>query len=1236
MSFFSTKSVACLIQWIADRLLEDPTRADSIYQFIPAPQQANANQVALEAGVQQGLAEIPLLPTANGRKLVLASEAVLDELGLYAVLPDLYHGLLTAGLAVVHPTAAAGLTEALRDRLHLSYIDQDEFYAAFGHSQLTDYYTSAQAAQLLRHLAADPTIDSADWYSATWLFDQHSTPVAPNEPQLYGLLREKPDPNFPLAESVRYLHPNIQRTFETNPAAAWTREALALEPFSKEKSVRDLLLPALASLPAQADTPELYAHYLYHCYRRQELQKWLPETDPDHRKLAKLLVRCDDDQFRALDTCYLSQHYAPPFALEAIAGDIGKAQFPLVSGAYLHTYPEPEGWRGFWLFCGIYSSNAADLLKTKLLPAGVQVAAWSTVKHEAVLRLALDAFTKDPTLPRTELGKLQARTTTGTAPLAECVLPLAYNPHLALLAKLPVTFAPANTLATDYFSLTDSLAVANFFQAGGCKPWEEAPTLTYVCEELVKAALDLFTSVTAVRQLYAWNQEKKLTNDHNIILRALPLYQQDGSTRPAAQTFLSSRFGPEHDIEHLSVGQQKSLLCGSYLPVDAVESEVASWRAFFSGLGVVGKFSIKSYENIPYAKAKELYPTYIDWVDNNPEICPGNHRNYKYQHSLRHLYLINNPELVSNTATAELIAHLFREVEQSINKKPASIYHTNFDGKEWPAGSLLCGFPLVPCTGDRPLRPAYEVYSMLLPAVPPGVPVATVSYGSLSLEKRLGLQTQLTSEDALRILIQSLPDEAVAGASITSSARNKFTAKIFELQADLIGLRKPNPDWPKQLLLPAANSTWVPVTNAYFIANDEFIDPKSGVVLKSLPTLKQDLFQQLCVTLGAKVLDSKDFVDEEAPAQSTDFSSKFCERVARCRVLDLIAHVSGEPPEQAKTWSEQLARLRFLQVPSLRRKSLTIPNYTVPTNDNNSFGEGSFLFVGSLFRGHWARLATFLIKELQLPRSVRPFVIANLLESRELAEQAEVLLAQKYEVPTWLLPAPAIAVKALAPVTVARPPVIPAAIAPAKSAEITVDTGPIGSFETDDSDEEDNDNITDTSLSPEEQKIVHEQAGKAAVQWLTDHQYTLPPDIDEQFSVFNPVKTPDGSKIIKVVVRSALKGRLFFHVYEWDALCEPGTLLLLFCRHTGNNPTILLVTNPAEELVKANPNTYVRVPNSPLDTATLQTLAAATYQQSPDFRYIFLHLPGPGAPPINLAHRRVEEILTADTSSFAI
>jgi hypothetical protein len=1225
-----------LIQWIADQVQRDVARAQTIYQFIPAAQNTNPNQEALNEGILAGVAAIACLPSATTDVPVLVSEAVLDKPGLYQLLPDLYRGLLNDGLAVIQSTAKDSVQGAdMIARFGLQFIDWAKFRQVFSHADIANYYQPADAARLLKHFASDDTVVATEWRSIPWLFDQHGKLVAPNESNLYGTLQEAWDPHFPLADEVHYLHPELQLVLKSSPTtAAWVAEELRVAPYNRQAIVRGQLIAAASKLPAEVDGTELAIQYLYHLYRRQELQKWLPTTDADYKKLAKLIVRCGDNNHRPLDSCYLSRHYQPPLELEEIAEEIGKTQFPLVSESYLQLYDEPQTWREFWKFCGVRSPDATGLLKTTLLPAGVQVAAWSVAKHESVVRLAIDAFTKDPTFPRTELGKLKARTITGTAAIADCVLPLAHNPHLALLAKLPIGQVPANTLVTDYFVITNSAAVANFFEAGGCKPWEETKTLSYACEQLVEAALDLPASVAAVRQLYAWHQEKKLTAQ-TAILRALPLHQQDGSTRPAVETYFSSRYGPEHDVEQLSGGQQKQLLHESYLPTDIAEPEMESWRAFFADLGVVGKFQISVYRPLSRGEVKQRFSNYLEWADNNPSICPYpyNAPKWHYQHTLQNFIGINNLELVTTEAVAGFIAARITKNAEWLLAKAAPVYHTTHGNISWPAGSVLNLFSVVPCTGVPSLRPAHQVYSKLLPAVPPGAPVATVTYGSRELEQRLGLLTTLTSEDALKILIQALPADAVAGTNITSTARNKFTAILYELQDDLIGLRKPIPDWSQQLLLPAADNTWVPVDKAYFIASDEYINSGSGLVLRRLPMLKQDLFQQFCVTLGAKLVDSKDFVDEDTPVQTADFSADFRARVARCKVLELIAHISGEPPEQVTSWSQKLSALRFLQVPSLRRKSLTIPNYTVPTADNNSFADGTFLFVGSLFRGHWARLATFLIKELQLPRSIRPFLIANLLESRELAEQEEVLRAQGCEVPDWLLPP--VAPKAL--VNDSTLPVATLAVATAPAAEptkISVGSSSFDEPETTVPNSESDEFVSDSSLSPEEQKIVHEQACKAALKWLEDHQYILPPHIGEQFSVLSPVTTPD-DKTIKVVVRSALKGRLFFHVHEWTELCEPGTLLLLFCRHVGNQPTILPVTNPAEQLVEANSNTYVRVPNSSLNAAALQRLATDTYQHAPDFRYIFLHLPGPGAPSINLAHRRVEEILSVDTS-FAI
>nr|GFD56467.1 hypothetical protein [Tanacetum cinerariifolium] len=84
-------------------------------------------------------------------------------------------------------------------------------------------------------------------------------------------------------------------------------------------------------------------------------------------------VLCDDGNYYKVANAYLSCYYAPTFELEALAGDLGKAQFPLVAETYIApAFDEPTDWREFWRFCGIRTPDATELLNTKLLPPSVQ------------------------------------------------------------------------------------------------------------------------------------------------------------------------------------------------------------------------------------------------------------------------------------------------------------------------------------------------------------------------------------------------------------------------------------------------------------------------------------------------------------------------------------------------------------------------------------------------------------------------------------------------------------------------------------------------------------------------------------------------------------------------------------------------------------------------------------------------------------------------------------------------
>ena len=493
--------------------------------------------------------------------------------------------------------------------------------AAFNPENVSEFYTLTEAADLLIYLASNPKLPAISWRSIQWLFDQHGQLVAPNEPSLYGALSEEWDAAFPLASQVRYLHPQLQEALAGNAEAlTWLEKELRVAPYTCQAVVHDLLLPAVSDRATNTEIANLSVQYLYQLHRQQKLQLWLSPSD--RKRLADINVLCDDGKHYKVVSCYLSHHYQPPVELEALADDIGKAQFPLVSKTYLAQSPEPIEWREFWVYCGIPMPNAADLLTTKLLPANVQTDAWLPAKHEAVLRLALTAFVagKGQQLPWTQLPKVYARTAKGSVALPGCILPPDHNPHLVLLTKLPISTTPSTTLAADYFGAADPKTVANFFQLAGCVLWDEAATLSYACQQLLTTPLDLPASVAAVRQLYQWSQSKQLTSENQTILNSLLLYQQDGSTRPANTTYFSSCYGPKQDIEALTDGRHKKLLSEAYLPSELSETEHLNWCAFFEGLGVSGEFKIKIHPSVPRATAEQQFPSYLAWADANPLI----------------------------------------------------------------------------------------------------------------------------------------------------------------------------------------------------------------------------------------------------------------------------------------------------------------------------------------------------------------------------------------------------------------------------------------------------------------------------------------------------------------------------------------------------------------------------------------------------------------------------------------
>lgn len=996
-----------LIQWLADRLREQPSRARYLYQFIPPAQEsdeANKNQLALTAGVVEGIHTIPCLPAADNEDLLLPEQAVLDQVGLYHLLPAFYSAYLTDGRVVIHPDANPSLeATGFLERFNLWYIDLAELQAAFGREDASEFYTPVEAADLLMHLAADPASAAASWHPVRCLFDQHGQLVAPSEPNLYGALSEEWDSTFPLASQVRYLHPKLQEALAvSSEVAAWIEKELRIAPYTQQALVRNLLLPALSDIATDVEINDQGIHYLHQLHRQQKLQLWLSAAD--RKRLATIDVLCDDGNYHKIANCYLSHHYQPPVELEALADDIGKEQFPLVSETYLAQCAEPVSWREFWIYCGIPTLNAADLLSTKLLPANVQTAAWSSAKHEAVLRLALNAFIggNGQQLPWAQLPKVHARTEAGSAALTACVQPSVHNPHLALLTKLPISPTPDNTLAADYFSAADPVAVANFFQLAGCKPWDEAITLTYACQQLLAARLDLAASITAVRQLYQWNQDKYLSAEHKDILSSLPLYQQDASTRRADASFFSSLYGPKHDIETLTDGRQKQLLTEAYLPADVTEIERGSWRKFFEDLGIVGEFKIWFHAEIPRATAEEEFPTYLTWADANPAICPGPHRNWKHQHSLKNFITINNLDLVLDVEVACLIAEKITAHREWILEKPIPVYFTSYGNLTWPAGSLLNAFPVVPCTGTPSLRPAYEVYSRHLAAVPAGAPVATVTYGPLELEARLGLQTQLTPDTALALLAQ-VSAGCQAGQPVTDQARSLFAKTFKEVQPWLTEKVKVAHVWRTKLLLPAANNTWLTADKAHLVTRSSLYLKTSGAILHDLDravSLKN--YESFASALGIPLLTEKEFkLAQFSEADVKAETPQVLQRIESHRLFELLCDYRSLPPAQAAKWAEDAGSLVFAQVPALRRECTLIPNYRLEAEELHQVEDKQFYFVGYLWSAcHWQALANFLVRQLDLP--VAAHVVIRLLESNDPAAQAAVFEQAGYPVPASL------------------------------------------------------------------------------------------------------------------------------------------------------------------------------------------------------------------------------------------
>lgn len=280
--------------------------------------------------------------------------------------------------------------------------------------------------------------------------------------------------------------------------------------------------------------------------------------------------------------------------------------------------------------------------------------------------------------------------------------------------------------------------------------------------------------------------------------------------------------------------------------------------------------------------------------------------------------------------------------------------------------------------------------------------MATVSYGSLEFEQRLGLKTQLSAEAALELLAQVSAGNA-AGQAVTELAKAEFAKTLAQVLPWLTDKTKIAATWRAKLLLPAAKGTWVAGAQAYLVTRQSLRLKTSGRVLADLsPSVAGEKYQQFATALGIPLLAEKDFkLATIASANIIMQTADVLQRLRQCRLFALLCDYAGLPISQAATWQQEVAKLTFLQVPALQRECLTIPGYRIESAELQHIEDTRFYFVGYLWSAcHWQALATFLAKQLDLP--VPAHVVIRLLETDSVAGQAAVFTQARLPVPALL------------------------------------------------------------------------------------------------------------------------------------------------------------------------------------------------------------------------------------------
>ncbi|WP_216689199.1 sacsin N-terminal ATP-binding-like domain-containing protein [Hymenobacter siberiensis] len=1194
--------------WLASILGKRPEWAAKVYHLLPllyTGPKLDANQQHFNTGFQTGLAKDAFIQTASGA-LVTPSEAVLDVAGLANVLPELYTKLLQGGKQQVAASATHALVKH-SEMLGLPKIMQAHVIAALNQPQTAPGYSPEAAVNLLVYLQfSSDTELLTKLKTCTWLFDQNGKPLAPNAASQFGIIDEELDADMPYYASLRYLHADLQTALHNNLSLREWFEAQfpLLVALNRARAIEVIGAKISGGQITQEEAPSV-ANYLYKLHVVGELK--LAGAEP---VLSKLLVRTKSGQWLPIGQTYLSDFYQPGYPLEALAAELGQDKFSFIAKDYC-TETDARAWGEFWGKMGARRPVAGELLTGKLLPL-LTANQLAETSHDALAKFALQLYTNatrgELDSHWAKLGALRLRTKGGTRQLlTECLKWETYPEVPDLLSQLLPQGLP-KMLATDYATSTQIpvAVVRQFLVDATAKP---ATTTVGLIKDGIEyltsggAPATIAESVRVVQLLAKAVSECTLSASLKSTLVHLPLFLKNGETIAAGRCYLGTEYQPLVDIEKLSGGVEKAVLSAEYLKgassLAALKSFMTDWLK-----------TREKFEPVWYPKVSIHKSTLVPFMEP--------YWNYAKTHNstlldqtiqFTSLLVVNNIELVKNDAVAaQFAAALTAPWEGKPEELDTPTYQIIGKSSVLPFSPWLDykqGICLNGKAGRLPIKGERYLSKSLQEEAPKSAWVSMHSYGSPSMERYWGLQTELTLAERL----EAFEDRILTLQQQVSIDKEKTKREFERLALPLLALfaQPPKdatlPTWKDKLSWLAADGSWHKLSKLYWLNSDAaryFSTTSSKLVLRIAGQISE--LNNFCVALGVRIVMLEDFQPEIPTGGGENQSTVVQQQAKQNQLMRLLIHqrLAYDNLEQISVMENRLLALTFLKVPAVQLVCSRIPDYVVPIEARCIADPSSktFYFSGTLLNTwrHYEQLGKFISKQLSYDCS--PLVLADLLRARNNTELRGYLEDAEWLVPDWLK-----APEAQPQSASVKAENEPAANPKTSAVEFAADDDSTLDFDGDGGASV----VNGSDLSEDKRKAYQREAREALEDWLGENGYNQANATMDEASIMKDVYHTATDSIWQIVVKSYRNGILYINPNEWITLAGENSFLLLYkpAKRKAKSAAFEVVRN-LNEVLQRNPNIIVRMANTdPRAELNELTLMAEKYKLSKSFKYIF-------------------------------